>query len=106
MEKRNEDGFREKVLASGIPEFAAAIYPEAVSGRAHFLGTDEVGRDILIRLIYGARISLTVGLSVAILAGFLDRDAPWVFAAHRAHGLKLWKRLHIKGWQTLILRKK
>lgn len=42
----------------------------------------------------------------AVLAGFLDRDAPWVFAAHRAHGLKLWKRIHIRGWQTLILRKK
>ena len=29
---------------------------------AHVLGTDEVGRDILSRLIYGARISLLVGV--------------------------------------------
>lgn len=35
------------------------------------MGTDEVGRDILIRLIYGTKISLTVGLSVAILSGVL-----------------------------------
>jgi peptide/nickel transport system permease protein len=38
----------------------------------HLLGTDEVGRDILARLIYGGRISLTVGLlamSVAISMG-------------------------------------
>jgi len=35
--------------------------------RAHFLGTDELGRDILSRMIYGARISLTIGfISVGI----------------------------------------
>jgi dipeptide transport system permease protein len=32
------------------------------------LGTDDVGRDILSRLIYGARLSLLIGLSVASLA--------------------------------------
>lgn len=31
---------------------------------AHVLGTDEVGRDILSRIIYGARISLAVGFIV------------------------------------------
>jgi peptide/nickel transport system permease protein len=36
-------------------------------GRAHWLGSDELGRDTLTRLIYGARISLGVGfLTVAI----------------------------------------
>ena len=31
-------------------------------GRAHLLGTDALGRDVLSRLIYGARISLLVGI--------------------------------------------
>jgi len=34
----------------------------------HLAGTDGVGRDFLSRLIYGARVSLTVGLSVQALA--------------------------------------
>ncbi len=32
-------------------------------GRAHWLGTDQYGRDLLTRLLYGARVSLTVGFS-------------------------------------------
>ncbi|MGI6691213.1 MAG: ABC transporter permease [Clostridiales bacterium] len=40
---------------------------KATPSAEHWLGCDENGRDILSRLIYGARISLTVGfLSVAI----------------------------------------
>jgi peptide/nickel transport system permease protein len=49
--------------------------------RSHWMGTDELGRDILSRTIYGARISLTVsicvvlgcgsiGLSIGMLAGY------------------------------------
>jgi len=35
---------------------------------AHLLGTDAIGRDILSRLIYGARLSLTIGLAVVALS--------------------------------------
>jgi peptide/nickel transport system permease protein len=40
--------------------------------RAHVLGTDELGRDVLSRLIYGARVSIlvsTVAVSIALVIG-------------------------------------
>jgi peptide/nickel transport system permease protein len=36
---------------------------------SHPLGTDQLGRDILSRLLYGARISLRIAIIVAVLAG-------------------------------------
>jgi dipeptide transport system permease protein len=35
---------------------------------AHLLGTDAIGRDILSRLIYGARLSLLIGIAVVALS--------------------------------------
>jgi peptide/nickel transport system permease protein len=38
---------------------------------AHWLGTDMLGRDILSRILYGARISIPVGVAAVILAAIL-----------------------------------
>ena len=42
-----------------------------VASGAHWLGTDELGRDLLTRLIYGARISLYVGFGAIALGSVL-----------------------------------
>jgi peptide/nickel transport system permease protein len=41
----------------------------------HLLGTDNLGRDVLSRLIFGARISMAVGFSVVIIAGTIGIGA-------------------------------
>ena len=51
-------------IAGGLEE--ARIYE--APGWAHWMGTDALGRDLLTRICYGARVSMTVGLGTAIIA--------------------------------------
>ncbi len=43
----------------------------ARGGWLHPLGTDNLGRDYLSRMLYGARISLLIGLSVMVVSGLI-----------------------------------
>ena len=61
-------------LALGADWFAPYDYDEAdmfarlkpASG-AHWLGTDNLGRDLLSRIVYGARVSMAVGFGAVLL---------------------------------------
>lgn len=38
---------------------------------AHYLGTDELGRDVFVRLLYGGQVSLLVAISAGLVAAFI-----------------------------------
>lgn len=63
------------ILSAILADFISPYDPDAIKiaeskqgpSMAHLLGTDEFGRDVLSRIIYGSRVSLIVGvLAVAI----------------------------------------
>jgi peptide/nickel transport system permease protein len=41
------------------------------NGVLHILGTDQLGRDELVRLLFAARVSLSVGLATVLVSGFV-----------------------------------
>ena len=63
------------VIVAIFAPWLSALDPEANSfesmlvgpGADHFLGTDEFGRDVLTRIMYGARTALFVGLTSAFI---------------------------------------
>jgi peptide/nickel transport system permease protein len=44
---------------------------QAGGSATHLLGTDHLGRDVLSRLLFGARVSLVVGFTAVVVAGLL-----------------------------------
>ena len=63
-------GFSAEWIAPYNPtanDFAAMTEPPSLE---HLLGTDQFGRDLMSRIIYGARTALIVGLTSAVFGGF------------------------------------
>jgi len=54
------------LIAPADPDTQNLALRLAPPGAAHWLGTDELGRDILARLLYGSRVSLAVAAVVAL----------------------------------------
>jgi peptide/nickel transport system permease protein len=57
------------VLAPGDPIRNSLLDRLDPPSAKHVLGTDTLGRDVASRLLFGARVSLIVGLSAVVLAG-------------------------------------
>lgn len=47
------------------------MFQDPTTGNIHLFGTDELGRDIFVRVWYGARVSLTVAIAVALIDCFV-----------------------------------
>jgi len=60
---------QQQVLADSLS--APGLQASEKSGNIHVLGTDQLGRDVLSRLMYGGRVSLTVGMVAVLAAGLL-----------------------------------
>jgi len=58
-------------LIGGDPAHMDVAGRLAAPGRAHWFGTDDVGRDVWSRVVYGARLSLLVGVAVVALSFLL-----------------------------------
>src|SRR6266545_1953911 len=67
-------GIAGPVLAPSDPnkqELTAMMKAPQGIGSAHALGTDNLGRDILSRVIHGSRVSLLVAFAVVFVSGFV-----------------------------------
>ncbi|GAA3583223.1 ABC transporter permease subunit [Nonomuraea rosea] len=65
-------GLLAPVLAPHSPDATSLLDSLAPPGtQGHWLGTDSTGRDVLSRLMYGARLSLLAPLGVVLLSGLL-----------------------------------
>lgn len=60
-----------KLETLGTPDALALIKVFQNFSTFHVFGTDEIGRDVFIRLIYGTRVSLGVGVLVATAAALI-----------------------------------
>ena len=63
-------------------QFSDAVLKGPGAVERHLLGTDEFGRDILSRIIWGARVSLEVGLA-SVLFGFVLGVPLGIYAGYR-----------------------
>jgi peptide/nickel transport system permease protein len=62
-------------IEQNIAERLKAPGTRDTSGRLHLLGTDHLGRDLLARILFGARPALMVGFAAVLISGVLGMVA-------------------------------
>ncbi len=59
------------LIAGYGPEELDLLQRRAPPSLTHWFGTDELGRDVFARVVYGARVSLSIGLLAAMVTGVM-----------------------------------
>lgn len=70
----------------------------APPGEAHWLGADSLGRDVFARVLYGARISLTVGLGSVAIGLLVGGGLGMVAGYYRG-----WSEQMVMGFMNVLL---
>jgi peptide/nickel transport system permease protein len=55
-------------VIAGNPTHMDVAARLSVPSRAHWFGTDDVGRDVYSRVVYGARLSVLIGVAVVVMS--------------------------------------
>jgi peptide/nickel transport system permease protein len=71
------------ILMAALAPFLWTVDPQAIAparrlrhpSETYWFGTDMLGRDVYSRVVYGARVSLTVGIFVALFATSIGRSS-------------------------------
>jgi len=92
------------VLAMFADWIAPYAYDQTLSrmrppGREFWMGTDNLGRDIWSRVVYGARISVTVGFATVVLATLIA-TAVGISSAYVGGGYDIAVQRLVDAWQS------
>jgi peptide/nickel transport system permease protein len=55
--------------SAGEQDLLSSLQPPRIDEQRYYLGTDHLGRDILARMVSGARVSIVIAASVVLLSG-------------------------------------
>ncbi|MBR2892052.1 MAG: ABC transporter permease [Bacilli bacterium] len=67
LEHKVIDEFGNEIIITQVLEHSSSLNSLASPSKDHLLGTDADGYDVFVRIMYGGRISLTIGFIVVIL---------------------------------------
>ncbi|MEV8453254.1 ABC transporter permease [Streptomyces sp. NPDC052095] len=86
------------LIAPRPPDDTDVVAAFSPPGGSHPFGTDELGRDVLSRVVYGARPSLAIGLGATVLGAL----AGLVVGLLAAAGPRLCDRVLMRGLDVLL----